>query len=48
MMDDTFSQEAFERGEYDVDENERQFYGGLPCILVMNKVDLVTNKRRMR
>ena len=22
--------------------------GGLPCVLVMNKVDLVTNKRKMR
>jgi len=22
--------------------------GGLPCILVLNKVDLVTNKRKMR
>ena len=22
--------------------------GGLPCVLVMNKVDLVTNKRKMK
>lgn len=29
-------------------EDERQIDGGLPCILVMNKVDLVTNKRKMR
>jgi GTPase Era involved in 16S rRNA processing len=29
-------------------QSEKQMAGGLPVTLVMNKVDLVTNKRRMR
>lgn len=29
-------------------EEEKNMAGGLPVTLVMNKVDLVTNKRRMR
>jgi GTP-binding protein Era len=31
-----------------MDENEKKIHGGLPCILVMNKVDLIDNKRKMR
>ncbi len=29
-------------------EKEKNMAGGLPVTLIMNKVDLVTNKRRMR
>jgi GTPase Era involved in 16S rRNA processing len=29
-------------------EEQKVQEGGLPCILVLNKVDLVTNKRKMR
>ena len=29
-------------------EEEKKLAGGLPVTLVMNKVDLVMNKRRMR
>ena len=29
-------------------EHEKQMEGGLPAVLVLNKVDLVTNKRKMR
>lgn len=31
-----------------MDEHEKKIHGGLPCILVMNKVDLIDNKRKMR
>ena len=31
-----------------MDETEKKMQGGLPCILVMNKVDIVDNKRKMR
>ena len=34
--------------ELAANEEQRQLDGGLPCVLVMNKVDLVTNKRKMR
>ena len=29
-------------------EEQQKMEGGIPCVLVMNKVDLVTNKRKMR
>ena len=45
----TFTQERFERGEYTMSEEEKQLYSfNIPAILVMNKVDLVTSKRRLK
>jgi len=48
IMDDSFDNEAWQRGEYDMEEKEKEMAGGLPCILILNKVDLITNKRKMR
>ena len=31
-----------------MDQLDKKFHGGLSCILVMNKVDIVDNKRKMR
>jgi hypothetical protein len=48
IEDHTFTEEAFNAGKYNMDETEKKMQGGLPCILVMNKVDIVDNKRKMR
>ena len=48
MLDESFSEEAFNRGEYNLTPKEKELAGQLPVTLVMNKVDLVTNKRRLR
>jgi GTPase Era involved in 16S rRNA processing len=49
MRSDSFSEEAFNRGEYHMTAEEKAIAGsGLPVALVMNKCDLITNKRRMR
>ena len=44
-----FSSERFEAGDYDMSMEEKQLYSfNIPSILVMNKVDLITSKRRLR
>lgn len=48
MMEETFTEEQFKSGRFDMDEPAKVMHGGLPCILVMNKVDIVDNKRKMR
>lgn len=48
MLDETLSDELLRSGRFDMDEAAKVMQGGLPCILVMNKVDIVDNKRRMR
>ena len=49
MKDGSFSDEAFQRGDYMMTEDEKRLHSyHLPSILVMNKVDLVTSKRRLR
>ena len=49
IKEGTFSQERFERGDYEMSEEEKQLYSNnIPSILVMNKVDLVTSKRRLK
>ena len=47
LNDDSFTDEAILR-ELAVNEESMLLEGGLPCVLVMNKVDLVTNKRKMK
>ena len=49
MKDGTFSDEKFEKGFYDMSEEEKKLHSWhMPSVLVMNKVDLVTNKVKMR
>ena len=48
MADRSFSDEAYERGAYEMTDEQKAMAGGLPCTLVLNKVDLITNKRKMR
>jgi len=40
--------DSLKSGRFDFDDNDKKIIGGLPCVLVMNKVDLVDNKRKMR
>ena len=47
IEDISFSDEAIMR-ELANNEEAMLIEGGLPCVLVMNKVDLVTNKRKMK
>ena len=47
IEDISFSDEAIMR-ELANSEEAMLIEGGLPCVLVMNKVDLVTNKRKMK
>ena len=46
IEDDTFQESNLEK--YLLSEQQKSQEGGLPCILVLNKVDLITNKRKMR
>jgi GTP-binding protein Era len=49
VKEGTFSQERLEEGFYEMSEEEKQFYSyNIPAVLVMNKVDLVTSKRRLK
>lgn len=49
IKDGTFSDEKFEKGLYNFTEEERKLQSyHLPQILVLNKVDLVTNKIKFR
>lgn len=49
MKDGSFSEEKFEEGAYMMSEEERKLTSSaLPQILVLNKVDLVTNKMKFR
>lgn len=46
IQDDSFSEANLDK--YLLSEEQKVQEGGLPCILVLNKVDLVTSKRKMR
>ena len=48
MQDDSFSEEAFNAGQYDLTEKEKELAGTLPVSLILNKIDLVTNKKKLR
>ena len=49
IKDGTFSQEKLERGDYYMSLEDKQLASyNIPSILVMNKVDLITSKRRLR
>ena len=48
MQDDSFTEELFNQGYYNLTEKEKELAGKLPVTLVMNKVDIVTNKRKLR
>ena len=49
MKEGTFSEERWTKGDYEVDDEEKKYHSyNIPSILVMNKVDLVTSKRRLR
>lgn len=49
MQDDSFTEEAFTRGQYSMTASERELAGsGHQVTLVLNKVDLITNKRKLR
>lgn len=49
MKNDAFSETNFEKGLYDMDKQEKELQSyNLPSILIMNKVDLVSNKVKMR
>ena len=46
IEDDTFREADLE--QYLVSDQQKIQEGGLPCILVLNKVDLITSKRKLR
>lgn len=49
IRDGSFSQDKFDRGDYFMTEEEKQLQSFvIPSILIMNKVDLVTSKRRLK
>ena len=49
MKEGTFTQERLDRGDYLMTDEEKDLYSyNIPSILVMNKVDLVTSKRRLK
>ena len=48
MKDDAFSDELFARGDFSLTEQDKELFGRMPVSLVMNKVDIVTNKKRLR
>lgn len=49
VKDGTFSEELFEQGHYEITDEERKHMANhLPQVLVLNKVDLVTNKLKLR
>jgi hypothetical protein len=49
IKDGSFSQERLDKGDYLMTDEEKEMYSyNIPSILVMNKVDLVTNKRRLK
>lgn len=49
MKDGSFSQERLDAGEYAMTPEEKALYSfHIPSILVMNKVDLLTSKRRLK
>ena len=49
FLNDEFDEEAAKRGEYEMSEQEAALnQTHIPSILVMNKVDLVMNKKKLR
>jgi 50S ribosomal subunit-associated GTPase HflX len=49
MKDHSFSEEKFESGNYELSEDEKKYMSSaMPQILVLNKVDLVSNKLKFR
>lgn len=49
MKNDTFSEDKMEKGFYDMSEEEQKLSSwNLPSILVLNKIDLVNNKVKLR
>ena len=49
MKSGVFTQDKFDRGEYMFEDNQKELLSyNIPSILVMNKVDLVTNKRKLK
>ena len=49
IKDGSFTQERLERGDFIMSEEEKALYSyNMPSILIMNKVDLVTSKRKLK
>ena len=49
LKDDSFSEDKFDKVEYNMSKEEKNLQTfSLPSILVLNKVDLVTNKAKLR
>lgn len=48
LQDESFSEDLFNQGHYNLSEQEKELAGKIPVTLVMNKVDIVTNKRKLR
>jgi hypothetical protein len=49
IKDGSFNEERLKAGDYEMSEEEKRLYSyNIPSILVMNKVDLVTSKRRLK
>jgi hypothetical protein len=49
MQEGSFNEDKYAKGLYGVDEEEKAFHATiLPQILVLNKVDLVSNKQKFR
>lgn len=46
IQDDSFSETNLDK--FILSEEQKKHEGGIPCVLVLNKVDLVTNKRKLR
>eukprot|EP00347_Sterkiella_histriomuscorum_P018863 403343883 len=49
LQDDSFTDEKFSKGFYEMTEQEKEFQTyNIPSLLILNKVDLVTNKGKLR
>jgi len=48
MQDGSFDEAAFDAGAYQMTQHEQDMVGAFPSTLILNKVDLVSNKRKMK
>ena len=48
MQDGSFDEAAFASGAYQMTQQEKDLVGAFPSTLVLNKVDLISSKRKMR
>ncbi|CDW81315.1 gtpase era [Stylonychia lemnae] len=49
LLDDSFTEQKYKEGFYEMNDQEKAFQTyNLPSVLVLNKVDLITNKQKLR